>query len=87
MPVYVSGEQWGPNKIGANYAWDISNGTGAVVAVIDSGVNYSYIPACGLADQHHIELDTSLIDSSARVITGTNWTVEEGDAHAGLPGG
>ncbi len=35
-------ELWGIKKIQADKAWDISTGNGAIVAVIDSGVNYNH---------------------------------------------
>ena len=39
-PLY--GSLWGLAKIGAPQAWDISTGTGVVVAVVDSGVDFSH---------------------------------------------
>src|SRR5262249_14732583 len=46
-PQYTNGTQWDMNKIGMPAAWDVSTGgatpgTGTVVAVIDTGVDYTH---------------------------------------------
>jgi subtilisin family serine protease len=39
---YTSGQLWGLTKIQAPKAWDIAQGEGVVVAVIDTGVDYNH---------------------------------------------
>lgn len=41
-PRFESGELWGLNKISAPAAWDLSTGSNAVVAIIDTGVRYTH---------------------------------------------
>jgi thermitase len=48
MPAYVPddqryAEQWGPRKIGAEYAWSTERGESSVlIAVVDTGINYTH---------------------------------------------
>jgi subtilisin family serine protease len=59
--------QWGLKYIGADYAWHLTHGKGMIVAVVDSGVDYS-----------HAELTATVPCGSqqcARVVNGTNYTV------------
>lgn len=41
-PLYVSGDQWGLEKVKAPQAWSVSTGGGVVVAVIDTGVDLDH---------------------------------------------
>ncbi|MDP1854175.1 MAG: S8 family serine peptidase [Candidatus Omnitrophota bacterium] len=41
-PDYASGKLWGLQKIQADKAWDISQGAGTIVAVVDTGTNYNH---------------------------------------------
>lgn len=41
-PRFISGELWGLNRISAPAAWNLSIGSNAVVAVIDTGVRYTH---------------------------------------------
>ena len=61
---------WGLKKIGCEQAWDVSQGEGVVVAVIDTGVDYTHedlvqniwvntdeIPSNGIDDDHNGYVD------------------------------
>ncbi|HEV8683483.1 MAG TPA: S8 family serine peptidase [Actinomycetota bacterium] len=39
-PLYVS--QWGPRQVRAEQAWDVTQGLGAVVAVVDTGIDLDH---------------------------------------------
>src|SRR5687768_9070321 len=39
-PLYVL--QWGPQQVHAQEAWDISTGTGAVIAIVESGIDLDH---------------------------------------------
>jgi subtilisin family serine protease len=39
-PLYVN--QWGPKQVRAEQAWDVTQGLGAVIAVVDSGVDLDH---------------------------------------------
>jgi uncharacterized delta-60 repeat protein len=72
--------QWGPQYIGAEYAWYLTQGRDVMTAVVDFGVDYNHIEfdkkvPCGtLPDQ--------LCD---RVIKGTNYTVSLTDPSRNYP--
>jgi subtilisin family serine protease len=61
---------WGIKKIGAPAAWDTSTGTGEIVAVVDTGIDYNHpdisgnvwintkeIPGNGIDDDHNAYID------------------------------
>ncbi len=38
-PYFNNGSQWGPQKIGATAAWDVTQGSAVIIAIVDSGVD------------------------------------------------
>lgn len=68
--------QWGLDQVRAEQAWPTSNGTGVVVAVIDSGV-----------DLDHPDLSTQLVAGTTTLCAKGETTCGNGDWESGKRGG
>ncbi|MCS7180188.1 MAG: hypothetical protein NZ891_02415, partial [bacterium] len=65
-------QQWGLTKIKAPEAWDITVGdTSIVVAILDTGIDYTPAPMAGGNDRKHPDLDSNLWLNKGELIFNT----------------